>query len=131
MHSRLNGIRVIKLVHTTKNIFQMIIFLYSPCPNLEGIKDALFYKFKRPTIGQNCSSMSHAQTTAIEIHSRTKLETRSVLHRSLVVDSTKRERRHCSSEFEQLLSTYIKGCGLQSNTNRFKVHAAALACALY
>ena len=25
---------------------------YSPYPNLEGIKDALFYKFGRPTIGQ-------------------------------------------------------------------------------
>ena len=29
----------------TINIFQMIIFFlyYSPCPNLEGMKDALFY----------------------------------------------------------------------------------------
>ena len=31
------------------------IFLYSPCPNLEGIKDALSYKFRRLTIGQNCA----------------------------------------------------------------------------
>ena len=26
---------------------------YSPCPNLEGIKDALSYKFRRLMIGQN------------------------------------------------------------------------------
>ena len=26
-------------------------------PNLEGIKDALFYKFRRLTIGRNCSAM--------------------------------------------------------------------------
>ena len=45
------------MLYTTKNIFQTIIFLYSPCPNLEGIKDALSYKFRRPTIGQNCSAM--------------------------------------------------------------------------
>ena len=31
--------------------------LYSPCPNLEAIKDALFNKFRRLTIGQNCSAM--------------------------------------------------------------------------
>ena len=32
-------------------------FLYSPCPNLEGIKDALSYKFRRHTIGQNCCAV--------------------------------------------------------------------------
>ena len=37
----------------------MILFLIynSPRPNLEDIKDALFYKFRRPTIGQNCSAV--------------------------------------------------------------------------
>ena len=30
-------------------------FLYSPCPNLEGTKDALCYKFRRLMIGQNCA----------------------------------------------------------------------------
>ena len=46
------------LYYTTKNIFQMIsFFLYSPCPNLESIKNALCYKFRRPTIGQNCSAI--------------------------------------------------------------------------
>ena len=52
-------ILIILHVHQTKNIFQTIIFFlyYSPCPNLEGIKDALFYKFRRPTIGQNCSAV--------------------------------------------------------------------------
>ena len=58
---------------------------------------------------------------------RAKRETRSVICHSLVVDSTERERCHCN---EQLLSTSIEGCGLQSDTNRFKVRAAALACAL-
>ena len=48
---------ILVILYTMKNIFQMIIFLYSPCPNLEGIKDALCYKFRRPTIGQNCSAM--------------------------------------------------------------------------
>ena len=52
-------------------------------------------------------------------------ETRSVLCHSLVVDSTERGYRHCSGEFEQLLLTCIEGCGLRSNTNRFKVCAAA------
>ena len=40
-----------------KIIFRATIFLYSPCPNLEGIKDALSYKFRRLTIGQNCCAM--------------------------------------------------------------------------
>ena len=38
-----------------KIIFRAIIFLYSACPNLEGIKDPLSYKFRRLTIGQNCA----------------------------------------------------------------------------
>ena len=49
----------------------------------------------------------------------------SVLSHSLVVDLTERERCHCSGEFEQLVLTRIEGCGLRSNTGRFKVHAAA------
>ena len=40
-----------------KIFFRRSFFLYSPCPNLEGIKDAIFYKFRRPTIGQNCSAV--------------------------------------------------------------------------
>ena len=47
------------------------------------------------------------------------------LHHSLVVDSIEQGCRHCSGKFEQLLLTCIKGCGLRSNTNRFKVHAAS------
>ena len=41
-----------------KIFFRVIIFLYTcgPCPNLEGTKDVLCYKFRRPTIGQNCSA---------------------------------------------------------------------------
>ena len=38
------------ILYTTKIFFRRSFFLYSPCPNLESIKDALFYKFKTPTI---------------------------------------------------------------------------------
>ena len=47
-------------IYTTKHNFQSDNFLIpgnSPCPNLEGIKDALSYKFRRLTIGQNCCAM--------------------------------------------------------------------------
>ena len=44
---------------------------------------------------------------------------------SLVVDSTERGHCHGSGEFKQLLLTCIEGCGLRSNTNRFKLYAAA------
>ena len=44
---------IVLYMYTTKNIFQSDNFLYSPCPNLEGIKDALSYKFRRLMIGQN------------------------------------------------------------------------------
>ena len=46
---------------------------------------------------------------------------------SLVVDSTEHEHRHCTGKFKQLLLTCIEGGGLWtwSNTNRFKVRAAA------
>ena len=38
--------------------FRQTFFLYySQCPNLEGIKDALSYKFRRLTIGQNCCAV--------------------------------------------------------------------------
>ena len=40
-----------------KIFFRRSFFLYSPCPYLEGIKDALCYKFRRLTIGQNCSAV--------------------------------------------------------------------------
>ena len=40
-----------------KIFFRATIFLYSLCPNLEDTKDALCYKFRRPTIGQNCSAV--------------------------------------------------------------------------
>ena len=43
--------------YTTKIFFRWSFFLYSPCPYLEGIKDALCYKFRRPMIGQNCSAV--------------------------------------------------------------------------
>ena len=41
-----------------KIFFRATIFLYySQYPNLEGIKDALSYKFRRLTIGQNCCAV--------------------------------------------------------------------------
>ena len=40
-----------------KIFFRRSFFLCSLCPNLEGIKDALCYMFRRPTIGQNCSAV--------------------------------------------------------------------------
>ena len=40
-----------------ENINHFSYNVHSPCPNLEGIKDALCYKFKRPMIGQNCSAV--------------------------------------------------------------------------
>ena len=40
-----------------KKYFQAIIFVYSPYPYLEGIKDALCSKFRRLKIGQNCSAV--------------------------------------------------------------------------
>ena len=56
-----------------KIFFRRSFSLYSPCPNLEGIKDALPYKFRRLTIGQllcrvhnrGCQGLG-----AIETHSR-------------------------------------------------------------
>ena len=41
-----------------------------------------------------------------------------------MLDSIERGRA-CSGEFKQLLLTCIERCGLRSNTNRFKVCAAA------
>ena len=45
-----------KLYYIQRKIFfRATIFLYSPCPNLEDIKDGLSYKFRRFIIGQNCA----------------------------------------------------------------------------
>ena len=56
-----------------KIFFRATIFLYSLCPNLEGTKDAFFYKFRRLTIGQNCSAVctnegSHRDAFSSERH---------------------------------------------------------------
>ena len=110
------------------------------------MKDVLFYKFRRPMIGPICGAVctnkrGHRDAFSNEwrevprvsrgLLSRPPSLERSekrglffVIH-SLVVDSTERGRCHCSGEFEQLLLTCIVGCGLQSNTNRFNVRAAA------
>ena len=40
-------------IYNEKYFFRRSIFLYSPWPNLEGIKDALSSKFRRLMIGQN------------------------------------------------------------------------------
>ena len=62
-----------------------------------------------------------------------KREMRSVLCHALVVDLTFDQSENVAiavvSSSTQLLLTCIEGCGLRSNTNRVKVHAAA--CTLY
>ena len=46
------------VIYIQRKIFlRRSIFLYSSCPNLEGIKDALSYKFRRLMIGQNCCAV--------------------------------------------------------------------------
>ena len=45
------------IIYNEKYISDRSFFLYSPYPNLEGIKDVLCYKFRRHTIDQNCSAM--------------------------------------------------------------------------
>ena len=108
------------------------------------MKDALFYKFRRPTIGQICSSVctnkgGHRNASSNKRPKAPRLS-RGLLSRppsleqskrrglffviaSLVVDSTDRGHRHCSGEFEQLLLTWSRG--VVCNTDRLKVHAAA------
>ena len=50
--------RFLYLYYTERKIlFRRSLFLYSPYPNLEGIEDALFYKFRRHTISQNYSAV--------------------------------------------------------------------------
>ena len=97
-----------------KIFFRRSIFLYSPCPNLEGIKDALSYKFRRLTIGQNCvpcaqtrlprprgHRLMHSRARASGASAarfnrpawqatepRAKREAMSALYHGLVVDST-------------------------------------------
>ena len=48
----------------------------SPCPNLEGINDALSYKFRRLMIGQNCCAVCTNKVAralgAIEMHSQAR-----------------------------------------------------------
>ena len=147
-----------------KIFFRRSFFLYSPCPNLEGIKDALFYKFRRPTIGQNCSAVCTTRV-AIEMCSRMNGAKRRVFREACSAGhraSSEARDKVCSSSepggrfdrvrtsplqwlsssscsleprlppkvslgsrLEQLLLTCIEGCGLQSNTNKFQVRAAA------
>ena len=58
------------LVIKWKIFFGESFFVHGPCPNLEGIKFTFSYKFRRPTIGQNFSSVC-TNRVAIEMHSRT------------------------------------------------------------
>ena len=136
----MHAVYILYTTYNEKKSFRQSFFLYSPCPYLEGIKDALCNKFRRPTIGQNCSALC---TKAIEKHSRTNgakqctfWEACSAVHMLPSLERqdlffggrfdvwAEQEHRYCSGEFKQLLLTWY---GLQSS--RFKVHAAA--CALY
>ena len=49
------SIRIVKLIKKISDDHSS--YNDSSCPNLEGIKDVLFYKFRRPTIGHNCSAV--------------------------------------------------------------------------
>ena len=51
------GIYYVILYSYNEKYFSDNRISYSLCLNLEGIKDALCYKFRRPTIGQNCTAM--------------------------------------------------------------------------
>ena len=68
---------------------------YSPCPNLEGTKDALFYKFRRPTIGQICSAMctnkgSHRDAFLNEWHKAPRV-LRDLLSRPVSLERSERQ----------------------------------------
>ena len=80
-----------------KTYFSDCLFLYSLCPNLEGINNVLCYKFRRPTIGQNRSAVcinksGHRDAFLNERRVSRGLLSRppslAVLRHSLVVDST-------------------------------------------
>ena len=45
------------ILYPTKIFFRQTFFLYSPYPNLEGIKDVLSYKFRRLMLDRNCCGM--------------------------------------------------------------------------
>ena len=121
----------LKYLYTTKNIFQSDNFLYSLCPNLEGTKDALFYKFRRLIIGQNCSALctkegGHRDAFSSKWYEalyvlerpaqqatepRAKREARSVLCHSLAPDGSS----ITYGEFKQLLLACSEGCGQHHN----------------
>ena len=81
------------LYYIREVFFRVTIFLCSPCPNLEGTKDVLCYKFRRPTIGQNCSAVctnkdGHRDAFSNERHeapriSRGLLSMQATCHRAL------------------------------------------------
>ena len=54
---QLTNLITVFVVLYTMIFFRTTVFLYSPCPNLEGTNDALCYKFRRLMIGQNCSAV--------------------------------------------------------------------------
>ena len=117
-----------------KIFFGWSFFLYSPCPNVEGIKDALCYKFRRPTIGQNWSAVCTNQGGHRDASSNEQCEARRVSRASreardevcsLSEDSTFEQSKNVAIAVVSFSSCCIEGCGLLSN--RFKVHAAACA----
>ena len=102
-------------------------YINSPCPNLEGIKMRSATSSDSPRLVR--IEVPCAQTRVaigMERMVRSTACLRGLLSRPPSLGRfdvrTERERRLCSGEFEQLLLTCIKGCGLQSS--RFKVCAA-------
>ena len=139
-----------------KIFFRWTFFLYSPCPNLEGIKDALPYKFRRLTIGQNyCTVCTNegvmAQGPQKRILERTAQsgafrETCSAGHQtsseargevcSLSQSGGRFDKRECHhlihGEFKQLLLACSEGCGLHHSSIGSKFGATFICtCPLY
>ena len=142
-----------------KILFRRSFFLYSPCPYLEGIKDALCYKFRRLTIGQNCSAVCTNKGGHRDAFSNEQCKalcvSRGMLNRPLSLKRSKKRDLffvvlwwqirclsrartspyiHYSGEFKhlwfkQLLLLLTCIKGCGLRNNKFKVHVAA--CTLY
>ena len=95
-------------------------------------------KFKRTTIGQNCSVMCTQTRVAIEMHSQMNSMKHCTFQKACLAGhlvssevrdeicslscsggrfnvQVEQERCHCSGEFEQLLLTYLERCGPQNS----------------
>ena len=95
----MNCVLDLVILYTTKNIFQTIFFLYSLCPNQEGIKDALCFKFRRPMIGQNCSAVC---TSIAKGGHRDAFRTNGAKRRTFREACERSENRHFCPRFDEI-----------------------------